>query len=144
MQNRVRELIQSQDICVLATSQDGVPHASLMAYAVSEDCTTFFMATYRNTTKFANIQANPSVCLLLDNRNSDPARDRLATLALTIQGRAEIVQDQSEKKTIAALLHEKLPHFQKFLAGEAIEFITIQTAGFLLMQGPTKAIYEED
>ncbi|HDQ41614.1 MAG TPA: hypothetical protein ENN39_11375 [Desulfonatronum sp.] len=114
-----------------------------MAYAVSEDCTFFFMATYRNTTKFANIQANPNVCLLLDDRNKHSVRDREATLALTMRGRAAIVQDQPERKVVAALLHEKLPHFRKFLAGIEIEFIKIHVADYLLMQGPTTTIDEE-
>jgi len=61
-----RKLIQSQDICVLTTFRNDTPRASLMGYIPSEDYLTFFLATYRNTTKFANLQTNPEASLLLD------------------------------------------------------------------------------
>ncbi len=142
MQQKIRHVIQSQDICVLATSRHNVPHTSLMAYVASEDCTTFFMATYRNTRKFANILSNSEVSLLLDNRNENTPRNRLDFQSLTIHGKAEILQNPDKITHAERLLHQKHPHLHDFLAGEGIAFIAIKAADFLLLEGPVSAVYE--
>ncbi|SMP53504.1 pyridoxamine 5'-phosphate oxidase family protein [Desulfonatronum lacustre] len=142
MHDSIRELIQSQNACVLATSRNNAPHASLMGFVPSEDCSTFFLATYRNTTKFANIQANPEVSLLLDDRAAHPVQDRRETKALTVHGRAEILKDLEQCRTVADILRRRLPHLQDFLNGPDIAFIAVQAVDFLLLQGPTEAIFE--
>ncbi len=142
MHNAIHALIQSQQSCVLATSQDNQPHTSLMGFAPSEDCTTFFMATYRNTNKFANLQTNPEVSLLLDDRGTHPEKDRRETTALTVHGRAEILEDLEQCRAVAGLLHQRLPHLQDFLAGPDLAFIAVQAVDFLLLRGPTDAIFE--
>lgn len=143
MHEHIRELIQSQGMCVLATARDNTPHTSLMAYAVSRDCQTFFMATLRDTTKFSNIQANPNVCLLLDNRRDHPEHDRLATRALTVHGRAVIVQDPVSRKNCIAMIGARHPHLRDFLGRDQIQCIRVMADNYLLLQGPVSSIYEE-
>ncbi len=142
MHDAIRALIQGQHSCVLATSQDNRPHTSLMGFAPSEGCTTFFMATYRNTNKFANLQANPHVSLFLDDRDERPEDGRRETEALTVHGRAEILENPAECRAVADTLRRRLPHLRKFLDGPDIAFIAVQAADFLLLRGPTEAIFE--
>lgn len=142
MHDTIRGLIQSQQSCVLATSQDNQPHTSLMGFAPSEDCTTFFLATYRNTNKFANLQANPQVSLLLDDRGTHLRQDHRETKALTVHGRADILKDPEQCRVVADILGQRLPHLQDFLNGPDIAFIAVQAADFLLLHGPTEAIFE--
>ncbi|PTN35056.1 pyridoxamine 5'-phosphate oxidase family protein [Desulfonatronum sp. SC1] len=142
MHDAIRALIQNEQSCVLATSQDNRPHTSLMGFAPSDLCTTFFMATYRNTNKFANLQTNPEVSLLLDDRGMQPEQDRRETKALTVHGRAEILEDPEQCRAVADSLRRRLPHLQDFLNGPDIAFIAVQAADFLLLQGPTEAIFE--
>ncbi len=142
MHDAIRALIQGQHSCVLATSQDNRPHTSLMGFAPSEDCTTFFMATYRNTNKFANLQANPYVSLFLDDRGTHPEHGRRETMALTIHGLAEILEIPEQCRTVADRLRQRLPHLRDFLDGPDIAFIAVQAADFLLLRGPIEAIFE--
>lgn len=142
MHDAIRALIQGRQSCVLATSQDNQPHTSLMGFAPSDNCTTFFMATYRNTTKFANIQVNPRVSLLLDDRAAHPGRDRRETKALTVHGRAEILEDPEQCRAVADILRQRLPHLLDFLNGPDVAFIAVQAEDFLLLQGPIEAIFE--
>ncbi|SDB03277.1 Pyridoxamine 5'-phosphate oxidase [Desulfonatronum thiosulfatophilum] len=142
MDESIRTLIQSQDILVLATSLNNIPHTSLMAYVPSADSMTFFMATYRNTSKFANIISNPQVSLLLDDRNAHPSRDRLKTMALTIHGEAVVLQDPVQCKAVADALRQKHSHLQNFLEGKEIAFLAVQAATFQLLKGPTSTIFE--
>ncbi|WP_045220210.1 pyridoxamine 5'-phosphate oxidase family protein [Desulfonatronum thioautotrophicum] len=142
MHDAIRDLIQSQTICVLATSQDNTPHTSLMGYVPSQDCTTFYLATYRNTHKFANLLANPNVSLLVDNRTAKTGSQRLETMALTVHGHVQILQDPEACQSAAELLRSHLPHLQEFLAGKDIAFIAVHAKDFLLLHGPTEAIFE--
>lgn len=142
MHDAIRALIQGRQSCVLATSRDNRPHTSLMGFASSDDCKTFFMATYRNTIKFANLQANPHVSLLLDDRSAHPGPDRLETRALTVHGRAEILKDPEQCRAVVDVLRQRLPQLHDFLNGSDLAFIAVQALDFLLLQGPIEAIFE--
>jgi len=85
---KIRGLFVSQQLAVLATSQRGQPYTSLVAFAFSDDLRRLFFATTRATRKFANLQAEPRVSLLIDNRShrSDDFREAIAVTAL---GRAQ-------------------------------------------------------
>lgn len=141
MHTSIRTLIQNQDILVLATADTTTPHTSLMAFAPSDDCTTFYMATYRNTSKFANIAANPRVSLLVDNR-CDGGRDRRETMALTVHGQAEILQDPERVQAASDLLRQRQPRLEDFLSGRDIVFIAVKASHFLLVQGPSTLYHE--
>ena len=141
MDQSIRTLIQSQDILVLATSDNNIPHTSLMAYVPSENCTTFFMATYRNTSKFANIISNPRVSLLLDDRNADPSRDRLKTMALTVHGKAVVLDDPVQCKAVGDALRQKHSHLRTFLEGKEIAYLAVQASTFQLLTGPTSTFF---
>ncbi|GAB6058207.1 pyridoxamine 5'-phosphate oxidase family protein [Desulfonatronum parangueonense] len=163
MDESIRTLIQSQDILVLATSDNNIPHTSLMAYVPSADSTTFFMATYRNTSKFANIISNPQVSLLLDDRNAhppgdpfakssenpsenpsgDPSGNRLKTMALTVHGEAVVLQDPEQSKAVADALRQKHSHLHSFLEGKDIAFLAVHATTFQLLKGPTSTIFEK-
>lgn len=142
MHKKISDLIRGQDICVLATSRDNVPHASLMAFTASVDCTMFFMATYRETTKFANIQANPAVSLLLDNRESPSAAERSQAMALTVHGQAEVISQPGEYEAILASLRTGLPHLGDFLHTKDLALIRVTAQGMLLIQGPTQILHQ--
>ena len=50
MIEKMKAFVKQKDICVLATSSaDALPHCSLMAYVVDEQCEDAYMATYKST-----------------------------------------------------------------------------------------------
>jgi len=55
-------------MCVLATSREGRPHCSLMAYFSDGNAEWIYMVTHRATTKYKNLLSNAQVSLLVDNR----------------------------------------------------------------------------
>ena len=75
MRKDIQELLQANRTCVLATVSEGEPHCSLMSYATDDDCREIYMATHRDTKKYKNLTANPSVSLLIDTRES-PTQSR--------------------------------------------------------------------
>ena len=83
MRTDIRDLIQSNNVCVLATVSGGEPHCSLMTYATDTDSREIYMITQRETKKYRNLKGNPSVSLLIDTRQTD---SKSRTKALTITG----------------------------------------------------------
>ncbi len=136
MQNHARELLLSQDSCVLATSGNDVPHASLMAFAVSADGMQLFMATPADTRKYVNILANPRVSLLIDNRSEHPGTIHERALALTLHGTAKIVQNASDQEQARTRLLQRVPVLEPFLLDPSTRFIRITIDDSHLDQGP--------
>lgn len=136
----IRDLLARIDIGVLATSGPEGPLCSLMAFAaVRPDC--LVMATLPGTRKWRNITADPRVSLLVDDR--DTAKSRNTVQALTLTGRHE-PPSPTDRQTGLALLGQRHPHLHELLAAPGVECIRLQVASYLLLTGPTEAVYLTD
>ena len=92
MRPDVMKILKDTDLCVLCTSRNDVPDASLMLYETDDSCSRLYMLTLENTDKYQNILHNPNVSILVDTRDAT-TRGTSWTKALTIQGEARIVND---------------------------------------------------
>lgn len=80
----IRELYARQGVGVLCARGDIYPHASLVAFAPSEDLRTILFATLRQARKYEHIARDPHVVLTVDSRtetNADLVRTVVATAA---------------------------------------------------------------
>ena len=66
---RISELLDSESLAVVATSDGGAPYCSLVAIAAPETALVYF-ATTRSTHKWENLSADPRVSVLVDNRRN--------------------------------------------------------------------------
>ncbi|WP_440948649.1 pyridoxamine 5'-phosphate oxidase family protein [Methanosarcina sp. T3] len=88
----------------LATlSPQGKPMAHTMAY-VSEN-EIVYLATNKNTRKVQNIMQNPHVAFTVDE--DDP--DWFDMQALQVEGRASIVNDETEMREVGEIMTAKFP-----------------------------------
>lgn len=124
----VRELMATQPLAVLATHSEAGPYASLVAFAATDDLRSLLFATTRATRKFANLQADPRVAFLVDNRSNDAADFRDA-VAATIRGRAEEVAD-AEREGLLALYLGKHPHLRDFVDSPTCAFLKVHVASY--------------
>lgn len=136
MRDDIKALIQKKRHCVLATATENKPYCSLMAYTTSEDGTRIFMATHRNTRKFRNLKKNPAVSLLIDSRDLTEAQ------ALTVEGKFEEIQNETEKKKIRDRLLNDHPQLNDFVAHPDAAFICINACSLVFLNGLTDAYYE--
>ena len=90
----LRDLFRSQRFAVLATDDEGQPFASLMAFAATEDLRQIVVLTERARRKFANLKANSSVALLIDDRENKGS-DTQDSVAVTALGEAQDVDPDS-------------------------------------------------
>jgi len=106
---RIERALRAGRYAVLATTGDGQPHASFMAYAAVEHGHRLIIATYRDTRKFRNMQANPRVALLIDC----PADAAEGRLALTAVGRARELH-ACERDAALSIYRAAHPGFDAF------------------------------
>ena len=122
-------------MCVLATSRDDLPHASLMAYATEPDVRYIYMATPANSRKWANLSANPNLALLIDEREEALGEDRTQARALTVGCVSVPVAEATERTRILDLLRERHPRLEEFFSGPGMEIIRCRPLWCLLLTG---------
>jgi nitroimidazol reductase NimA-like FMN-containing flavoprotein (pyridoxamine 5'-phosphate oxidase superfamily) len=139
MRDRVKAFLKEKDLCVLATTREGRPHCSLMAYVADEEAEWIYMVTYRTTTKYKNLLSNEQVSLLVDNRCEGLPANRGKIQALTVHGVFHAVEKQETRKQILKQLLKRHPHMREFLSHPEAEIISVRAHSFLFLDGISDA-----
>lgn len=135
------EILLNNSILVLATQGDSGPHTSLMTYACSRDGRNIYMVSSKSSHKWINMQKNPQVSLLIDDRDGKLADRRAEIKALTITGRFHEVSDPAEEKEIMKQIAGVNPAIASFFSGPQCGIVDIKVESFLLLDGPRDAFY---
>ena len=143
MHQKIKSLLEKNDLCVLATMADTAPHCSLMSYAAAEDGREIYMVTHKNTRKYKNLEINPAVSLLIDSRETDREERRGAAKALTVTGTYEKIMDEPKAGEIRKLFLDRHPHLKGFSEDPQAQFILIRVKAFQLLEGIADAYFEE-
>lgn len=94
----LRRILTTQQVGVLATSNAGQPYCTLVGFSISEDLKTLFFATPRTTRKFAYIQSDGRVSMMLDDR----AKRVVSLLRETFEGASVAVRSSAPVEDSAA------------------------------------------
>lgn len=127
------DLLLSQDLLVLATASQGVPHTSLMAYVAAPDGREVLMATLPGTRKWANLAANPEVSLLVDDRRAAAGIPSLR--ALTVAGTFVPAQGDEERALLRRLAAAR-PQLEAIASAPQARAIRVRVRTFQLQDGP--------
>lgn len=137
MLETMKDVMRSEDICVLATVSGSKPHCSLMAYITDDECRNIYMITHKHTTKYQNLAANPSVCLLIDTRLSDRGEKRRKAKALTVKGVFEKIEDPKKLITVRDNFLERHGHLTEFASQPDAEVFAVKIHSLQLLKGAT-------
>jgi nitroimidazol reductase NimA-like FMN-containing flavoprotein (pyridoxamine 5'-phosphate oxidase superfamily) len=133
LEETIRKFCEGESFAVLATQGNGQPYTSLIGFATSEYLTHLVFATPKQTRKYALLEKNNLVALLVDNRSSQS--DSLDYLsALTITGKAEILSNPAEKNKWSALLAEKHPYLQDFLPSPDTAIVVVEVSKYIYVR----------
>jgi nitroimidazol reductase NimA-like FMN-containing flavoprotein (pyridoxamine 5'-phosphate oxidase superfamily) len=127
----LQELFAAQRSAVLATTENGQPYLSLMAFATTSDLQYLLVATYRATRKYRNIEADPRVALLVDNRTNQPT-DTEQAMAVTALGAAKEV-GAAEKDRFLQIYLAKHPHLEKFVTSPECALIEVEVERYFVV-----------
>jgi heme iron utilization protein len=131
LQQRLRQLFTSQKLAVIATQHEGQPYASLIAFAASDDLKELFFATPRATRKFAYLQANPRVALLMDSRSNQDA-DIHRAIAATALGTAAEVPPEEREQVLKRFL-AKHPHLEEFAQSPSTAVVRVSVETYYVV-----------
>ena len=128
----IRELFESQKLAVLATQNEGQPYANLIAFAASDDLKSLYFATARATRKYANIEADARVTVLIDNRSNQDA-DFSQAAAVTATGAAQEVV-HSRRDEVLAIYLTKHPMLEEFVRAPSCALLKVQVETYYLVR----------
>jgi nitroimidazol reductase NimA-like FMN-containing flavoprotein (pyridoxamine 5'-phosphate oxidase superfamily) len=143
MIDKIKDLIEQKDTCVLATVSGGEPHCSLMSYVTDKDCREIYMISLRGTKKYRNMINNASVSLLIDTREDDIGRKRENIKALTVRGTFQNIGDEIKKRKIFEKLLRRHPHLKDFAGSTELEVFQVNTKSVQLLEGVSNSYFEE-
>lgn len=128
----LKQMLASYDdlrFAVLATSDEGRPYASLIAFALTPDRTTVIFATRKATRKYRNMRSQSSVSILIDNRSQTP-EDLSRAEAVTLVGTARPVRAGAKRREYGKIFSEKHPQLITFIndPGTALIAVVIEQA----------------
>ncbi len=128
----LREILASQALGVLSTHDRSGPHASLVAFAPSDDLRGILFATPRTTRKFAHLSANPRGALLVDNRSNTPADFTLA-VAATARGVVEPVAPEDRDASLGLYL-DRHPHLSEFVRAPSCALLRLRVEAYSMVR----------
>ena len=141
MLEQMKDVIRSQDMCVLATVSRDKPHCSLMAYLTDEQCRTTYMITHKRTAKYRNLTANPSLSLLIDTRLIDTGDNRQKAKALTVNGVFERIEDSDKRFNILSKFLKRHVHLREFAGHPDAEVLAVRIQSLQLLDGANDACF---
>jgi nitroimidazol reductase NimA-like FMN-containing flavoprotein (pyridoxamine 5'-phosphate oxidase superfamily) len=142
MLEAMKDIIRKNDLCVLATVSEGSPHCSLMSYVSDESGHEIYLVSHRDTKKYLNMMQNPSVSLLIDNREENPGQARSNIKALTVKGKFHAITEPAEKDAVRVRFQTQHPHLMEFLNDHGIEVFSIKIESLQLLDGVTDIFFE--
>ena len=131
VRERIIQVLESQQLGVLATQRNGQPYTSLMAFAHTPDLTRIVVATGRATRKHTNLLEQSRVSLLIDTR-SNTEKDFHAAAAVTVIG--EVVKlSEEEQQTYQSLYLRHHPYLERFVEAPSTTMLLIKVRHYLIV-----------
>lgn len=128
----LRRRLASHPLAVLATHGAEYPYTSLVSVALTPDARAFLFPTGKETRKFANLQRQVRVSLLLDNRGQDQSDP---PYAITVLGQArEVLAEAPDRGDLEAAYLRRHPHLAGFLAEARTALIRLEIERVILVE----------
>jgi len=136
---QLRELLRTQRFAVLATRRaDAQPYGNLVAFACDEALGCLLFATQRATRKYQNIEAEPRVALVVDNRaNSED--DLRRAMVVTALGRAVETEGEQRRRMID-LFCDKHPAMREFVDSPESALLRVDIERYIVVRQFQKVV----
>jgi nitroimidazol reductase NimA-like FMN-containing flavoprotein (pyridoxamine 5'-phosphate oxidase superfamily) len=130
VRERIRALAQGQPYGVLCVQGEGQPYGALVAFAFTPDLRHLVFATPRATRKFRLLSRSDRVALVVDNR-PDKRGAFMEIEAVTLTGRARLVEGGEAWERWAALLLGRHPYLEAFVRAPTSALFRVETVRML-------------
>ncbi len=127
---QIKNITDTSSLAVLATERCGLPHTSLTGYLLSKDFKCLYFFTPKNTKKYKNIEFNPNVSIIIDNR--DTKIDKKSSInAVTIIGKASIIEKPTKNLIYKFLI--KNPELEEFTKPDLNVLLKVKINQYILV-----------
>jgi nitroimidazol reductase NimA-like FMN-containing flavoprotein (pyridoxamine 5'-phosphate oxidase superfamily) len=130
VRQRILDLVNQQSYAVLCTQGGGQPYGSLVAFAFSDDLRHAVFVTPVATRKFRLLSDCKHVALVIDDRSNKP-NELMQIEALTVTGRAALIERGTEFDRLADLLVKRHPYLKSFVTAASCALFRIDAVRFL-------------
>jgi len=120
MPQTLLELLKTEKLCFLSTSDQDQPHLFLMNFTYLPEKGLIILTSRANTTKVSCISHNPRVALLLAHFSGE---ERPAA-SCTVYGKAHI-EDPARDSFYRQVHLQRHPGMETFISGEGIVVVTV-------------------
>jgi nitroimidazol reductase NimA-like FMN-containing flavoprotein (pyridoxamine 5'-phosphate oxidase superfamily) len=93
------KFLQSNEICIIATSDNNIPYATPVSYIFKNG--RFYFATDCKTRKYTNLKKNNRVALVVETTENNKER------AVVIRGITRIIYDDREFEELYKMFYDK-------------------------------------
>ena len=111
----VKDLLENNKLCTMATSWEDKPYLSLMNFTYLEAENKVILSSRKNSKKCYNIEKNENISLLVFSNSKK--------LSATFLGTAEIMTMEEKKDQYYRELHENNINMPQFVLGDNIALI---------------------
>ena len=124
-------LLDTQNLAVLSTCRQDRPYSSIIGFVATEDFRRIIFATLRDTRKYANIQGNEHVSILIDSR-TNRINDFRDAIAVTVIGTAREETGQ-ERSVLAGLYLKRHFYLEKFISDPNCALMVVRVRRYILV-----------
>ena len=129
---RLITLFNTQNLAALSTHHEGQPYTSLVAFYASADVKSIYFATPKTTRKYANLEADRRVALMI-NSSSNQSSDFHRAIAVTAVGKATTIEG-SEKERILEKYLTKHPHLEEFVRAPTCALVGVTVESYYMVR----------
>lgn len=122
---KIKNILNQEDFCVLASASENQCHTSLISFVASEDLSKIVFATPIKTKKYDYIKDNTAVSLLFDTRSKGISNIN-DLVALNVNGKAKILKGSQDIDLWSKLLIEKHQYLKDFIVANTSALILIE------------------
>jgi general stress protein 26 len=131
--DEIQHVLDVSRFAVMATQQDGQPHASLMAFTSMSGIRYIIIATYRKTLKYSSLSKDGRVAVLINNCiATGPSHYR--DLVITAHGIATEVTD-GDREMVKEAYIARHPDFNDFLASSDCALLRVVVSAYEVVGG---------
>jgi nitroimidazol reductase NimA-like FMN-containing flavoprotein (pyridoxamine 5'-phosphate oxidase superfamily) len=129
---RLRELMDSQSLGVVATQSEGQPYASLVAFVTSGDLKRIYFVTPKATRKFSYLSKDRRVAILINN-STNQAEDFHRAISVTAVGAAVEISGAEREQVLKPYL-AKHPHLEDFVKSPSCAMVRITLRSYYMVR----------
>jgi len=142
MHDLVEKMLKENQLCVLCTESQSMPHCSLMTYILGEEGKILYLITSMNSRKYKNLLENKNVSVLIDSRQQLEADSIYPIVSVTFDGvLTEIEKPRQEE--IRAQFRECHPELEEILMKDTCIIFSVHLKTYLLLDGPVQILQGE-